>query len=104
MEVEMLNLKSIAVAVTLAVIAPAAFADGHEQARRLLSPDITPASRGAVGNANSGSPDAQEQARRLLAGPHAPVDGTEYVGAALIISVAEGDGHEQAKRLLQRPL
>ncbi len=49
--------------------------------------------------------DAQEQARRLIAGPIAGSnDGQAYIGAMLVLKPQEVDAHKQIERVLSAPL
>ncbi|HVS26561.1 MAG TPA: hypothetical protein VHE58_04600 [Burkholderiales bacterium] len=86
------------------------YVDSQEQARHLLQHggvvesgySQAPAAAGIV---RSVKLDAQEQARRLIAGPIAGSnDGPVYIGAMLTLKPQEVDAHKQIERVLSAPL
>ena len=84
------------------------YVDPQQQARNLVQwgevsgSSATPVIVKVVSSAKF---DAQEQARRLIAGPIAGSnDGPVYIGAMLILKSQEVDAHKQVEHLLSAPL
>jgi SRSO17 transposase len=108
-----LKLGSVAVLFTTSVVSAGAamagdvsFIDNHEQARRLLAgPHDSSVERASVPTprvAKAPSADAQDDARELLQARFVTQAVSAFEGAAGRIGAPDLDGHEQARRLLQR--
>ena len=90
--------------------APSGYADPQQQARNLVQRGEVTASASSwtpvkVNVVRSVKLDAQEQARRLIAGPIAGSnDGPAYEGALLVLQPKGFDAHKQVEHVLSAPL
>ena len=86
------------------------YVDPQEQARNLVQRgEVTESGSSRthviVNVVRSAKLDAQEQARRLIAGPIAGSnDGPAYIGAMLTLQPQEVDAHKQVEHVLSAPL